>query len=144
MDRLLTLSQAARMVGVRRSTLQRHIRTGRLSTFEGALRVSELMKVFPEIDPERSAIVEKVLRFQEGALLKPLPGSVRDAETLAGEVHRLRLELEQTRRETARYRRLTLELKEHLYDLQEQCDRNQKALLGTLITWLVRKTGQAV
>ena len=140
MDRLLSLSQAARMVGVRRSTLQRHIQEGKLSTFEGELRMSELLKVFPEANPDQSGMVEKMRRIQDGALFKPALESLADAESLSAEVHRLRLELGEARVAVERYRNLTQELKEHLYTMQEQCDRNQKALLGTLITWLVRKT----
>lgn len=140
MDRLLSLSQAARMVGVRRSTLQRHIQDGKLSTFEGELRMSELLKVFPEANPDQSGMLEKMRRIQDGALFKPGIESLPNAETLSSEVHRLRLELGEARVAVERYRNLTDELKEHLYSMQEQCDRNQKALLGTLITWLVRKT----
>ena len=142
MDPLLSLSQAARMVGVRRSILQRHIEQGDLRTFEGALRMSELLKVFPEVDADRSGMLEKVRRIQDGALFKPSVETLADAETLAAEAHRLRLELGKTRLELERHRRLTEELKEHLYAMQEQCDRNQRALLGTLITWLARKTRQ--
>ena len=142
MDQLLSLSQAARMVGVRRSTLQRHIQEGRLSTFEGARRLSELLKVFPGASPDQSGMVEKMRRIQDGALFKPLSENLPDAETLSSEVHRLRLELGEARLTVERYRRLTGDLKEHLYSMQEQCDRNQKAMLGTLITWLARKTHQ--
>lgn len=139
MDRLLSLSQAARMVGVRRSTLQRHIQEGRLNTFEGELRMSELLKVFPEVNPDQSGMMEKMRRIQLSALFKPAPENLPDAETLSAEVHRLRLELGEARVEVERYRNLTEELKDHLYTMQEQCDRKQKALLGALITWLARK-----
>jgi CDP-4-dehydro-6-deoxyglucose reductase len=140
MDRLLSLSQAARMVGVRRTTLQQHIQDGKLATFEGALRLSELMKLYPDAKPDRSGMLEKVLRIQDGALYKSDGGHLPDSESLAAEVHRLRLELGQARLQVQGYRELTEELKDRLYTMQEQCDRNQKAMLGALISWLVRKT----
>jgi hypothetical protein len=140
MDPLLSLAQAARMIGVRRSVLQQHVQEGRLSTFEGAVRLSALLAMFPEAGAAGSAMLEKVQRFQEGALQKPLPASRPDPERLAAEVHRLRLELGVARTELGRYQALTEELKDHLYALQDQCDQRQRLLLGTLITWVARKT----
>lgn len=44
------------------------------------------------------------------------------------------------RRTLQHYHDVTDELKERLYMMQEQCERNQSALLGALITWVARKT----
>jgi CDP-4-dehydro-6-deoxyglucose reductase len=142
MDPLLSLSQAARMIGVRRRTLQEHIQEGRLTTFEGALRLSELLKMYPDANPEDSGMLDKMRRIQDGALYKPMVERTPDAERLSAEVHRLRLQLGAAHAELDRYEALTAELKDHLYALQEQCDRKQRMLLGTLINWLVRKTQQ--
>lgn len=142
MDHLLSLSQAARMVGVRRTTLQRLIQDGRLSVFEGSIRLSELMKEFPEADADRSGMLDKMQRNQDGALFKPLRASAPDPEQLGAEVHRLRLELADARGEIAAYRQLTIELKDRLYDMQEQCDKRQGMMLGALITWLVQRMNQ--
>jgi CDP-4-dehydro-6-deoxyglucose reductase len=140
MNRFLSLSQAARMVGVRRRTLQSLIQEGKLSTFEGSLSMAELLKVFPETNPDQSGMVEKMDRIKEGALSKLAPSGKQDAEKLTAELHRVNLQLDETRSELIKYQVITEELKNHLYDMQELCDRKQKALLGTLITWLVRKT----
>ena len=142
MDHLLSLSQAARMVGVRRTTLQGLIQDGRLSVFEGSIRLSELMKEFPEADADRSGMLDKMQRNQDGALFKTLPASGPDPERLGAEVHRLRLELADARGEIAAYRQLTIELKDRLYDMQEQCDKRQGMMLGALITWLVQRMNQ--
>lgn len=139
---MLSISQASRMVGVRRSTLQNHIRDGRLMTFEGELSMSELLKLFPQADADKSGMVEKMERIKEGALYKPIGDSACDTESLLAEIHRLRLELNDSQARLTHFQRVTTELKDHLYDMQEQCDRNQKALLSALITWVVRKTRQ--
>lgn len=141
MDHLLSLSQAARMVGVRRRTLQKLVQDGRLSTFEGSIRTSELLKEFPEASPENSAIVDRMQRIQDGALFK-FQAEVPDAETLAAEAHRLRLELGEARAELAAYRQLAVELKDHLYEMQDQCDKRQGMLLGAVITWLAHRMNE--
>jgi CDP-4-dehydro-6-deoxyglucose reductase len=142
MDRLLSLSQAARMVGVRRKTLQKLVQQRRLSVFEGSIRMSELLKEFPDVERDRSGMLERVQRFQDGALFKFLPDSDQDLEKLGAEMHRMRLELAEAREEIAAYRELTCELKDRLYDLQEQCDKRQGMVLGALITWLAHRMSQ--
>lgn len=142
MDHLLSLSQAARMVGIRRRTLQQYIQEGKLMTFEGALRMSELLKVFPNADADRSGMLEKMQRIQDGALAKLTSEGSQEIgkERLVGENHRLRLELQTAREELNRYCALTDELKDRLYLMQEQCDQKQQAILNAFITWFVRKT----
>ena len=142
MDHLLSLSQAARMVGVRRKTLQELVQDGRLSTFEGSIRTSELLKEFPDASPERSAMVDKMQRIRDGALFKFQQDSLTDAESLAAEAHRLRLELRDSRAELAEYKALTRELQGRLYDMQEQCDKRQGMMLGALITWLAQRMNE--
>jgi CDP-4-dehydro-6-deoxyglucose reductase len=142
MDHLLSLSQAARIVGVRRKTLQQLVQDGRLSVFEGSIRMSELLKEFPDASPERSAMVDKMQRIQDGALFKFQHESLTDAESLAAEAHRLRLELLDAQAELAEYKALTLELQSRLYDMQEQCDQRQGMMLGALITWLAQRVSQ--
>ncbi len=135
-DRLLSLSQAARLVGVRRKTLQQLIQESKLQVFEGAIRESELLKEFPEARFEQSGMVERMHRIREGALFKCPRENRPSAEQLAGELHRLRLQLVETRLELESYQQLTAEFQERLYDLQEHCDHRQAAMLGTVITWL--------
>jgi len=52
------------------------------------------------------------------------------------------LQLGEARAELNSYRRLTLELKERLYDLQDQCDKRESVMLGALIAWLARRMNQ--
>lgn len=48
MTRLLTLSRAARLVGVRRGALQGKIRSGELATFEGLVAAEDLLRAYPQ------------------------------------------------------------------------------------------------
>ena len=139
MDRLLSLSQAARMVGVRRKILQQQIQDGELKTFEGSLRLSELMRAYPELEPENSTMLEKTRRIREAAALKGLSDSGQDPERLAAELHRLKIELAHVRQQLASYRQLTAETSDRLLELQERCDRKQAMMLGALIGWYMHQ-----
>ena len=139
MDRSLSLSQAARMVGVRRRVLQQQIQEGELHTFEGALRMSELMRVYPELQPEHSGMLEKTRRIREAAAVKGLGDTAADREHLAAEVHRLKIKLSLAEDQVASYKAFASETSERLLELQERCDSKQAMMLGALIGWYMHQ-----
>lgn len=139
MDRLLSLSQAARMVGVPRRTLQQYIREGQLSVFEGDIRLSELLKVFPRADADRSGMIERMDRIKAGAMFKAPNDATLDAQQLAGEVHRLRLQLGETQAALDSYRQMAGEMTDRLMALQDHCDRKQAVMIGSLVGWFLHQ-----
>lgn len=74
MTQLLSLSRAARLAGVTRSELQKRIRRGELTTFEGEIAVSDLLRVYPEVTLEQSGDLERVERIKANALPKSHQG----------------------------------------------------------------------
>ena len=62
MPRYLTLSRAARLVGVRRGALQSKIRNGELAAFEGMVSEDELMRAYPEAQLEDNTVLEQIGR----------------------------------------------------------------------------------
>ena len=142
MSRFLSLSQAARLVGATRGTIQSHIRQGRLSTFEGQVELGELLKVYPDVSAEDSVMLERLDRIKAQAPFKYTQGNYPDAADMASEIQRLRVALGDARVELDAYRGITAELKARLEGLQEDCDHRQKVLLGTVITWLMHKLDQ--
>lgn len=135
MDHLLSLSQAARMVGVPRKVLQAHIQKGDLNVFEGSIRQSELLKIFPETITEKSGMVEKVRRIQEDAINKYMNDTLPDPEHLASEVQRLRAALEESEERLVSYQVLVEEMKFRMSDLQNRCDKKQALMLSSLMSW---------
>lgn len=139
MDRLLSLSQAARLVGVPRRLLQQHIQEGRIAAFEGQIRMSELLKAYPDADSDRSGMVEKVARIREAALFKTNRDSRPDVDHLSSELQRARVEIARLQDEIASYREFAAETEERLLSLQEQCDARQAMMLGTLVGWFMNQ-----
>lgn len=134
-NQLLSLSQAARLVGVDRRTLQEQIRRGGLETFEGHIRLGDLQHVYPHAEMRDSGMLEKVRRIQECAMAKASPDSLPSREALAGQLHRLHLSLAEQQLELDAYRQLTGELQERLTRLQKNCDRKQKIMLQAVLAW---------
>jgi len=70
MPELLSVSRAARLADVTRAELQKRIRRGEIETFEGQIAVSDLLRVYPEISLDNSAILERVELIKETATPK--------------------------------------------------------------------------
>lgn len=68
MNELLSLSRAARLAGVTRAELQRHIRRGDIETFEGQVQVRDLLRVYPSLSLEKTGMLEDVERIKADAL----------------------------------------------------------------------------
>ena len=127
------------MVGVPRRLLQLHIQEGRLSAFEGHIRMSELHKAYPQADSDRSGMLEKVNRIREAALFKSTRDGRRDPEHLATELQRTRVEMGRMQEELDGYRLLASETEQRLLELQARCDERQAMMLGTLVGWFMNQ-----
>ncbi len=136
-DHLLSLSQAARAVGVKRKNLQQLIQEGKLIVFEGSIRMNELRKVFPTADIGQSGMVEKMDRIKDGALHKVFHDERLDANHLKSEVHRLSLRLGEAEAVIDDYRAIVGEMQDKLVALQEQCDKRLALMLNSVIGWFI-------
>lgn len=116
MAQLISLSRAARLVGVKRATLQKQIRAGQLHTFEGELDLSEILKLYPQTDVDNSGMIERADRIIEQALGKMAADthSLPDAEILAVRVTELSHELGTSRALVQRYSKLMNQLRDKL------------------------------
>ncbi|HEY9149689.1 MAG TPA: 2Fe-2S iron-sulfur cluster-binding protein [Gammaproteobacteria bacterium] len=120
MARYITLSKAARLVGVKRGTLQKRIRAGELSTFEGELDVEELLRAYPGTQMEDNTMIERVERFMEEAFAKAMrhESEALDVHTLARRVSLLGQELAAAKTEIHRYNHLMEQIKQAVAGLQ--------------------------
>lgn len=68
MPQRVSLSRAARLAGVTRAELQRRIRKGELTTFEGELDIGDLLRVYPSVTLEKTGKLEQVEQIKADAL----------------------------------------------------------------------------
>lgn len=139
MNRLLSVSQAARMAGVTRKILQQHIQEGRIDSFDGYIRMSELRKAYPEISGDKSGMIEKVRLIQQAATAKELGEHKHNPDRLAADLHRAQIEIARLRRQVDSYRELAAQTEEQLINLQEQCQRREASMLGTMLGWYMNQ-----
>ncbi|MCW8931447.1 MAG: FAD-binding oxidoreductase [Gammaproteobacteria bacterium] len=88
MDRHLSLSQAARLIGVKRTDIQKKIQENKLAVMEGTVVLSDLKKAFPDATYEDNTMVEKMEKFMQDAVHK-MAQSEREGAQVDGLSRRL-------------------------------------------------------
>ncbi len=119
MAQRISVSRAARLVGVKRGTLQQKIRNGELKTFEGELLLSDLLQVYPTTTIEDSSMLDRVEQIMEQAtFIVGEPNIRRPAnKTLATRVLTISQDLARQKRLLRRYDKLIVDLKFNLNEL---------------------------
>ena len=115
MSQFLTLSRAARLVGVTRGALQKKIKDGELPTFEGMVAPADLLRVYPQTRLEDNAHLERLIQIKESAFAKRLRERILpDPEVLVVRLSDLGHELADTRAQLERYRAVNTEFEQRL------------------------------
>lgn len=144
MNRLLTVSRAARLVGVSRGTLQKKIQDGELNSFEGMVDIDELTAAYPNVEVEDTAMLEKIEQIIENALKRARGEKLRkllapDLSTLASRVAELSSELANSKASEQRYARLLDQTLEKL----RQISTASNSTLAELLNWLQQERDKA-
>src|SRR5512139_637869 len=109
MTQWLTLSRAARLIGVPRGTLQRHVREGRLQSNDGLVSTEGLARLYPAWTAEDSGAFERVARVKEEAFGRRVQERVLPAQdVLAQRLFAQSRELADARRHLSSYHALVV------------------------------------
>ncbi len=140
MARLLSASRAASIVGVPRGIIQKHIQNGELTSFEGKIKLSQLVTLYPDSEIEKDEISEKIEGFIANALKRARYAKFQklitpDTATLASRLANLSKELAETK--IALYHSEQLLDKLHNYIATESRKNNDSAAVyKSLEKWL--------
>ncbi len=137
MPRLITLSRAARLVGVKRGALQSKIQKGELRTFEGELLLSDLLHAYPQTRVEDTTMLERVEHIMEQAVNKIIrpDEDTPDSNTLAARIMVLSQELAQARQASRRYEQILNDLKQKMDELGASTEQTPDTAFSKLRTW---------
>ena len=98
MSQFLTLSRAARLIGVSRGALQKRIRAGDLPTFEGKVSPSDLLIAYPKTKLEDNTILERIISIKDNAFGKRVRERILpSADVLMARITQLGKEHQKTR-----------------------------------------------
>jgi CDP-4-dehydro-6-deoxyglucose reductase len=138
MPRLITLSRAARLVGIKRGALQKRIQAGELRTFEGELLLSDLLHAYPQTSVEDTSMIERVEQIMEQAVNKIIRPVEDTPDTLAARILVLAQELGKARQQARRYKALADGLQKKFDELSPTDDRTQAQAFSTLRKWFLQ------
>ncbi len=134
MARLLTLSRAARLVGVTRGALQNQIKRGELETFEGFVSADDLVRLYPQTRFEDDSAIERARQIKDSAFAKRVRERILpDAEVLAARLNDLGRELADIKRALAYQEGLVTELAQRL---EAAAVREPNGATVTIAAWL--------
>jgi len=117
----LSLSRAARLVGIKRGTLQKRIQNGEILTFEGAVSLDDLIKAYPQTELEDNTMIERAQRIKDAAVNKIIHETVLpSSELLLTRINKLTSALGEAKSLANKHIDLVDELKSRL----EATDKN--------------------
>jgi CDP-4-dehydro-6-deoxyglucose reductase len=138
MPRLMTLSRAARLVGVKRGALQKKIRQGELRTFEGELLLADLLHAYPQTEVEDTTMLKRVEHIMENAvnkIVRPASDDSPDTDTLAARILALGQELARARQDSRRYADLVIDMQQKIEELATEAEQTQDRTFSKLKDW---------
>jgi CDP-4-dehydro-6-deoxyglucose reductase len=147
MPRLLTVSRAARLVGVSRGTLQQQIQDGELPSFEGMVDIDDLTRAYPQVELEDNAMMEKIEDIIDNALKRARGEKLRklispDLSTLAARVASLSKELARIKKQNEFLSQVLTDTQHSLLELERSS--NPGAALSELRTRIETTLAQPV
>ncbi|WP_353571950.1 2Fe-2S iron-sulfur cluster-binding protein [Candidatus Albibeggiatoa sp. nov. BB20] len=121
MQQLLSVSRAARLVGTTRGTLQHKIRNGEITTFEGKIQVTDLLRAYPHVSLEDNTALERVKKIKaEARPRRHSAETMPTSEVLINRLTELAKQLICTRNELNQQHDFNQQLSEKLAQLLEQ------------------------
>ncbi len=137
MRQRLSLSRAARLVGVARGALQQKIQSGDLPSHDGMVSGDDLLRLYPAVELERDVGFERVTKIKDEAFGRRVREHMLPSqEILAQRLFEQSRELTDLRAHLQRYHAMVVRLRESLRDaeaLGPDGARTSAARLGELL-----------
>jgi len=137
MENAISISKAAKLLGLKRSELNERLSAADIPTFEGEVDFEKVKCISPSLDLDNSEILNRVKYIREN-LAKPPANMVIDHEgrDLSIEVQKLTNDLMIETQTANNYRNILNELASKLTDLQNSDTPEQREVGFELCQWL--------
>lgn len=134
---MLSLTRAARLIGVARTELQRKIRLGELVAHDGMVTVENLLACFPDAQLEDTAEFSRVAQIKERAFGKRVFERILpDAEVLAARITELGKALAISQGQVKQYHALLDKLGGKFAEIESQFDGEPRRIMENLESWI--------
>ncbi|MBS4095388.1 MAG: 2Fe-2S iron-sulfur cluster binding domain-containing protein [Sulfuricella sp.] len=145
MSQFLSISRAARLVGVTRTALQKKIKDGELASFDGTVTPDDLLRVYPQTQFEDNSEYERITQIKEKAFGKRVfERALPDKEVLAARIADLSKQLAEVDARLKRYDELLQKLSDKLGESVSRHGQEVRAALEDFRDWLTAQLDQGV
>lgn len=139
MSRFVSLSRAAKLVGISRGALQKKIHNLELESFEGQVNLDDIEKIYPDAQIEDNHIIEDLEKIVEQALKRAKGEKLAkliapDPHTLAARLQVVSKECSKSKAQLKQLTSLISQLQEKLSDLSSTS--NKQHLFVDLNNWI--------
>jgi len=139
MSRFVSLSRAAKLVGISRGALQKKIHNLELESFEGQVNLDDIEKIYPDAQIEDNHIIEDLEKIVELALKRARGEKLAkllspDSHTLTARLQVVSKECSLSKGQLKQFTSLISQIQEKLSDLSSTSDK--KYLFTDLNNWI--------
>lgn len=137
----LSVSKAARMLGISRFDIQNQINNGKLQTHEGYVTIDSLRLAYPNtsLDSEQDRRIQKMQQIKNAAIMKMEVDTITHNENEKAYmdiITNLKSKLYKEEIKNQHYELVFSELTEHLNMLEKHCHSEDKVALHQLQNWV--------
>ncbi len=137
MTQSISLSRAARLVGVTRNELQKRIRDGKLPSFDGFINLDDLLASYPNAQLGDNGEYARVVHIKERAFGKRVfERAMPDVEVLAARVTEMSRELSGAQTRIMHFNTLLDRLQNKLSEIEGSCHVEDKTIVNNFKTWM--------
>lgn len=145
MSNLLTVTRAARLVGVTRAVLQKKIQDGEMLSYDGLVSVENLLACYPDAQLEDSVELKRIALIKERAFGKRVfERALPDAEVLAVRITELSKKLARNEAQVKQFNAFLPRLWEQLSVAEAQVNREAQGVLAHLKLWIKHEVAAAM
>lgn len=142
MTDLVTTFKAAKLAGVSRGEFQKRILSGELNTFEGKIRLKDLIKVFPDISRHEDPVIKRMEEIKSSAcsgIEKYNRSSLPKASCLMEKLEKLSDAFLSRHNQALRQEQVILDTLHRIENLTEEEDADYRSRLEEIASWLSRE-----
>jgi CDP-4-dehydro-6-deoxyglucose reductase, E3 len=137
MDKQLSVIRAAKLAGVTRGELQSRIKSGHLPSFDGFVRVDDLLQLYPETKLEDNRTLERLERIKAAALGKDVASrTLPDPQVLAQRLAGLGQRFARVQRQAGHYGGVLQGLEAHLRALEDTSEPGVRQMVVEIKLWV--------
>ncbi len=137
MSDLLSLTRAAKLVGVTRSALQKKIQQGELVAYDGMVTVENLLSSYPDAQLEDNVEFKRISQIKERAFGKRVFEYVLpDAEVLAARITELSKTLANSQEQVKQFNVLLDKLWNKFSEIESQSKSEVRTAMENLKAWI--------